>query len=245
MTVNPFNPTDNTGKKVNQFHTKSDVDSGYEAQHHTLGWKVNQAASGHDVKTALDGIDENVQIIQELITELQATQADLLAQTAILDKVGKRIEYFTAELASYNNAPAAPYNALVGYDTVMGDTPAEVGVEYSGGGLFTCLETGSYDWEVAQNWDNNGTGRRILFVTLNVVPSGGNSYYRFTYVPDTANVNLQFHKFSMALTAGDVVRFAVFQDSGGTRTRAVSDGIRRGSTNYASMIAITRILGQQ
>lgn len=48
-------------KVVNQFHARSDNDSGTEAQHHTLGVKANQASPGdhlHDgraSKKLLDG----------------------------------------------------------------------------------------------------------------------------------------------------------------------------------------------
>lgn len=41
--------------EVNQFHTRSDVDSGKQAQHHTLGYNNNQASPGdhtHDGTTS-------------------------------------------------------------------------------------------------------------------------------------------------------------------------------------------------
>lgn len=251
MTVkNPFNPEGNNAKAVDQYHVKDDVDSAYGAHHHTLGWGVNQAASGFDVKTALDNNTDNLNLINQTIADLQATQADLtqvtndlVAQTAILAKVGNRVEYLSTILASYPNAAAAPYTTLSGLDIEEGNTAAEVGVTYSGNGAFTCLETGSYAFEVALNWSGSSTGRRIIFVNHNTTASGGNSYYRLTFVPGTSSVILQFHKFDMRLTQNDVVRFAVFQDSGASLARNAGDGIQRVSGSYTAMVGITRILG--
>jgi hypothetical protein len=46
-------------KEVNDFHTHSDVDSSWRAQHHTLGTKHDQAASGdhkHDLTQLMAGV---------------------------------------------------------------------------------------------------------------------------------------------------------------------------------------------
>lgn len=240
---NPFNPNDLNAKKVQQFHTKDDVDSAYSAHHHTLGTAVNQAASGYDMKIALEGIDSNLETIQQLITDLQETQADLVEQTAILDKVGKRWERLSATTSSIPNAASAPYTALTGFDTHEGDTFEEVGCSYSGGAV-TALEDGSFNFEVAQNWAANANNRRVIFVNLNSTATGGNSYYRFTVSPVNSAAYLQFHKFDMRLAAGDVVRFATFQDSGGALARTTADGIQRPSGSYSLMLGVTRILGQ-
>lgn len=241
---NPFNPTNLTSKKVDQYHTKDDVDSSYGSHHHTLGWSVNQAASGFDVKKALDSTEQNFDAINQLITDLNATIADLQEQTAILDKVGKRWERLASGITNVPNAAAAPYTALSGFNVHEGDTFAEVGLEYTGAGVFTCLESGSFNFEVAINWAGNPTNRRVLFANLNSVASGANSYYRFTIGPSNSAVWLQFHKFDIKLAVNDTLRFAIFQDSGGILATSTADGIQRVSGSYASMVGVTRILGQ-
>lgn len=240
---NPF-VDNNKATNVNNYHNDDDVNNGTEAHHHTLGHQPGMAANGFEVKMALDQNEENLEAINQLIVDLTAVTNDLIAQTAILDKVGKRWERLATLTTNFPNAAAAPYTAMAGFDVHEGDTFAEVGVEYTGAGVFTCLETGSYNFEVGVNWAANATGRRLIFVNLNSSASGANSYYRFTFVPVTADVCLQFHKFDMKLAVNDVIRFAVYQNSGGILANSLGDGIERSSVSYAQMVGVTRILGQ-
>jgi hypothetical protein len=246
MTVNNSgNPfiDNNKATQVNRFHVDADTDNGREALHHTLGYGPGQAGNGYEIKQALDGIDTNLNTLNDLINDLAATQQDLLDQTAILAKVGKRIEYYADSTSTIPSGASAPYTAFTGFAFEAGDAAADVGVTYSGGGVFTCLDTGSYNFEVALNWAANPTNRRVIFVNLNSTATGGNSYYRFTVNPSNSAVYLQFHKFDINLVQGDVLRFAVFQDSGAAIARSTADGIQRGSSSYSQMVGITRILG--
>lgn len=253
MTVNSGNPfiDNNKASQVNQFHNDADTDNGPKALHHTLGEGPGQAADGFKIRQALDAIEANVVSINGLIADLTTVTNNLttvtnnlVTQTAILDKVGKRWERLASAVTNVPNAAAAPYTALSGFNVHEGDTFAEVGLEYTGSGVFTCLEAGSYNFEVAINWAANATGRRIIFVNKNSTASGGNSYYRLTFVPVVASVELQFHKFDMQLVANDVIRFTTFQDSGGILAFSTADGIQRPSGSYCSMVGVTRILGQ-
>lgn len=45
-----------TSREVTRFHSRSDVDSSAFAQHHTLGTKPNQAASGSHKHDGLSGL---------------------------------------------------------------------------------------------------------------------------------------------------------------------------------------------
>lgn len=249
-TGNPF-VDNNQAAQVNQYHTSSDVDNGPKAQHHTLGEGPGQAADGFKIRQALDATDANLAAINALIVELTNTQNDLIdvtndlvTQTAILDKVGKRWERLASGVTNVPNAAAAPYTALSGFNVLEGDTEAEVGLEYTGSGVFTCLEAGSYNFEVGVNWAANANNRRVIFVNLNSTASGANSYYRFTRSPVNSSVHLHFVKFDMKLAVNDVLRFAVFQDSGGILSFSTADGIQRVSGSYAALVGVTRILGQ-
>lgn len=240
---NPF-VTNNKATQVNTYHNDDDVDNGSQAHHHTLGYQPGQAANGFEVKQALDANDENLEAINQLIIDLNNTITDLQTQTAILDKVGKRWERLASSVTNVPNAAAAPYTALSGFNVHEGDSFAEVGLEYTGSGVFTCLESGSFNFEVGINWAAHATGRRILFINHNSTATGGNSYYRKTFVPGVSSVMLQFHKWDMKLAVNDVLRFAVFQDSGGILSFSTADGIQRVSGSYASVVGVTRILGQ-
>lgn len=246
MTPEASNPfvDNNKATQVNNFHNDDDVDNGPLSHHHTLGYAPGQAANGFEVKRAQDSTDENLVMIEQLIVDLTEVTNDLVAQTAILDKVGKRWEVLAPVVTNVPNAAAAPYTALAGFSVTEGDPSVEVGLEYTGLGVFTCLEAGSYNFEVAINWAANPNNRRVLFANLNSVASGANSYYRFTVNPTNSAVYLQFHKFDIKLAVNDTLRFAVFQDSGGILSFSTADGIQRVSGSYCAMVGVTRILGQ-
>lgn len=40
-----------SAREVNDFHTNDDVDGSWNAHHHTLGYKANQAAGGNHIHT--------------------------------------------------------------------------------------------------------------------------------------------------------------------------------------------------
>lgn len=56
--TNEFRKQGPNSSEVENFHNKSDVDSGPKAQHHTLGFGTHQAAPGSLVKVLLDRVAE-------------------------------------------------------------------------------------------------------------------------------------------------------------------------------------------
>lgn len=74
-----------TAKAVNDFHTKDDVDSSFEAHHHTIGTRQDQASSGahnHDGKNSkrlLQGVS---------ISGSRGSGAALISVIDALEKLG-------------------------------------------------------------------------------------------------------------------------------------------------------------
>lgn len=57
-----------TGEQNNLFHASSDVDKNSDAQHHTLGLGLNQAAPGDVVKA----MQQQIADLQSRVTALEA-----------------------------------------------------------------------------------------------------------------------------------------------------------------------------
>ena len=70
---------------VNKFHEKSDVDSGQEAQHHSLGTKHDQAASGDHTH---NGSNSRKILKGTSITGSRSTTAALISVIDALEKLG-------------------------------------------------------------------------------------------------------------------------------------------------------------
>lgn len=240
MTINnPFNPDDLTSKQVDQYHTKDDVDSAYSAHHHTLGWSVNQAASGFDVKKALDANDSNLAMINQNI-------ADIQAQTAILDKVGRKTSWYTALTSTVPNGGTAPFTSFAGWTVVRNDNGTNTnsgwaGLIYDGLGVWHATEDVSLQLEAGINWASSSAGRRILFITLNTAVGTDNSWLRLESKPSVTAYQQQ-HSWTMDLLANETINLSIYQDSGAALARSTTGGMWRDGVAYSMMFSATRIL---
>lgn len=222
---NPFNPTGLTAKQVDQYHVKDDVDSGSSAHHHTLGWSVGQAASGFDVKTALDQNDSNLDQINQLIADLAAAQTDLAAQQAELALQGKVAVILKPAAQSFP----------VGVDTVVTWAGEEEDfnpdyVPYTdwfsyNAGVLTLLtdQQGVFTFESNLCWNNSASaGRRIL--AFEVSYDAGVTWQRHargdTYT--TGNNVVCSNACTVPLNVGDRVRIRAFWEGGGAGTNLSS-----------------------
>lgn len=79
------NDDDVPAKTVNSLHKKSDVDSSPQAQHHTLGPRGTQAASG--IHTHLDGVSQPI-LTGVTITGAKAGNTALASVIAVLVAMG-------------------------------------------------------------------------------------------------------------------------------------------------------------
>lgn len=113
------------------------------------------------------------------------------------------------------------------------------GIIYTGLGLWTTQETGSYDFEACRMWAT-GTGRRLMFFWINqATPTTSNAYRRFEW--DSNSVSMpSYLNLTAELTAGDTIKYGWYHTHSGDLLATATAGPMYDGVNQSSSFQITR-----
>lgn len=161
-----------------------------------------------------------------------------------VNRVGRTQTWVTTTVNSVNNATLGVRSG--DWPTILGDHTANdgwAGIAYSGGGIFTVNESGNYDFDFGFHWDS-GSARRLLFMWIDqAAPDTGNAYRRRTDSIATADASVFLSQLRAGayLTAGQALKFGIYQTSGGSLGATAGAGAPIfGGVAYSQYLQITR-----
>jgi len=131
-----------------------------------------------------------------------------------------------------------------GYTSTLGEHTANdgwVGVSYSGGGVFTCTESGIYEIENGFNFASGSANtRRWIMVGINEATINDTTAYRFLNQACISGNFQSVLRIVVKLVVGDTFQFGYRQDSGASLSATATQGFKIDGTSYSRYMQIFR-----
>lgn len=113
------------------------------------------------------------------------------------------------------------------------------GIIYTGLGLWTVQEAGTYDFDACRMWAT-GTGRRLMFFWINqATPTTSNAYRRFEWASNSVSMP-SYLNLTAELSAGDTIKYGWYHTHSDALLATATAGPMYDGVNQSNYFQITR-----